>query len=110
MIDPNVPAEGPDDGDTRSHRRDPSDLRLHLDLYTVRIGVLHLELMKNPSMLARQVGDLAFPFVELTKCHRIAVQCRKAAPIFENRIRQQVRVALAGRREGLAFRPAQFFK
>jgi hypothetical protein len=76
----------------------------------MRICVFHLELMKNPTMLASQVRDLAFPFVELTKCHWIAVECRKASPIFENRIGQQVRIALASQREGLTVCPAQFFK
>src|SRR5262249_29288035 len=103
MIDRNVVH-----GRSRYRQSEPS--AAHWELYTVRICVLHFELMKNPTMLARHVRDLAFPFVELTKCHGIAIECRKASSIFENRIRQQVCVALTSRRESLTFGPAQFFK
>src|SRR6185436_8730535 len=66
--------------------------------------------MENLTVLARGLGDLAFPLVELTKCHRIAVEGRKAAAIFEYRKRQEIRVATACGPEFQTFHAGQFFK
>jgi hypothetical protein len=46
----------------------------------------------------KRVG-LAFPFVELAECRRIAVECGQETPVFQYGLRQQIRVGLAGSAE-----------
>src|SRR6185295_12846019 len=55
--------------------------------------------MQSLPVLSSKIGDLAFPLIELTKCHRIAIECRKAAAVFEDRIRDEVGIYPASRRK-----------
>src|SRR5947207_3787405 len=66
---------------------------------TVRARVFHLEPMQSVSVLAREFVDLPFPFVELTKCHWIAVQPGQASSILEDEFGDESRIHLAERCE-----------
>jgi len=76
----------------------------------MRRGVLQFELMQGLAMLPGEIGYLTFPFLDLPKCHYIAVECRKASSIIENRVRQQFGVTAAGRCENRSVGPAQLVK
>ena len=75
-------------------------------LNALRVRVFHFEPVHGLAVLAREVIGLALPFVKLTKRHRVATECRKAAAVFENRMGEKVRIKPARRGEFFGGRSA----
>ena len=68
-------------------------------LDTVRNSVLHLEPMKGLPVRSGENIGLSLPLVELTEHCGIAVECGEATAVFEDRLRQQVRIKAARTRK-----------
>src|SRR5437870_4234709 len=77
---------------------------------TVRAGVLQFELVENLTVAASQIRSLAFPLVELTERHGIAVERRKTAAIFKDGVCQQIRIKAACGCEGRPIGALQLLK